>query len=100
MLPVFRVLAKCRRLRGTPFDVFGRTSERRMERALIAELERQLDEIIDNLSADRIGLATEIVAEYLEIRGYGPVKEAAAETARRNIREKLDAFRNRRDKAA
>ena len=100
LLPVFRLLAKMKRLRGTRLDFFGMTDERKMERALIAELEGQLDELIDNLTTDNIALATEIVAEYLEIRGYGPVKEGAAETARKRIREKLDAYRQVREKAA
>jgi indolepyruvate ferredoxin oxidoreductase len=100
MLPVFRLLAKMKMLRGTRLDVFGMTDERRMERALIAELEGQLDEIIDNLTAANIGVATEIVGEYLEIRGYGPVKETAAEAARKRIRQKLDRFRQVREKAA
>jgi indolepyruvate ferredoxin oxidoreductase len=43
MLPAFRVLAKLRRLRGTPLDVFGRTEERRKERALIGQYEALVD---------------------------------------------------------
>jgi indolepyruvate ferredoxin oxidoreductase len=100
MLPVFRLLAKMKGLRGTRLDVFGMTDERRMERALIAELEGQLEEITGNLTAANIGVATEIVAEYLEIRGFGPVKETAAEGARKRIREKIETFRQVRDKAA
>ena len=100
ILPVFRLLAKLKRLRGSRLDLFGMTDERKMERALIAELEGQLDEIVDNLTAANVAVATEIVAEYLEIRGFGPVKESAAEAARKRIREKLDGFRRIRAKAA
>ena len=50
MLSVFRILAKLRRLRGTPFDIFGRSEERRTERRLIGEYEAVLDEILSRLS--------------------------------------------------
>ena len=35
MMVGFQVLAKLKRLRGTPLDIFGYTAERRMERGLI-----------------------------------------------------------------
>ncbi len=92
MLPVFRVLAKMRRLRGTAFDLFGKTEERRMERALIAEFETLLDEVLPVLAAETISDASSLIRLYLDIRGYGPVKEASVhdvhaqvETERRNL---------------
>ena len=47
-MPVFRLLAKLKFLRGTPFDPFGYTEERRTERELIDEYEALLDEILDS----------------------------------------------------
>ncbi len=100
ILPVFRVLAGLRKLRGTRLDPFGMTAERRMERALIEEFEAQVEELVGGLDAGNIELATEILAEYLEIRGYGPVKEQAAAEARQRIQSKLGAFRQATELAA
>jgi indolepyruvate ferredoxin oxidoreductase len=75
MLKAFGLLAKLRRLRGTPFDIFGRTAERRTERRLIAEYQALLDEIAQCLSPENQALALELVRLPLEIRGFGHVKE-------------------------
>lgn len=78
LLPVFRVLASLRRLRGTKLDIFGYTAERKAERALITHFESSLDELLANLSADNLDAAADAIALYMKIRGYGPVKDAAA----------------------
>ena len=82
MLPVFRVLASMRGLRGTPLDVFGYTAERRMERDLIREFESLLDTALPDLAADNRDDLAEQVGRYLELRGFGPVKEQAVEDMR------------------
>jgi indolepyruvate ferredoxin oxidoreductase len=92
MLPAFRVLAKMKGLRGTPFDVFGRTAERKMERALIAECEQTIEQLLSALSRDNIDDAAEIVSRYLDIRGYGPVKEQAAVEVRADVEARLAGF--------
>jgi indolepyruvate ferredoxin oxidoreductase len=74
MLHVFRLLARLRRLRGTPFDIFARSEERKTERRLLAEYETLLDEIISHLSAANHSAAVELAALPLEIRGFGHVK--------------------------
>jgi indolepyruvate ferredoxin oxidoreductase len=75
MLTVFRLLAKLRRLRGTRFDIFARSEERRTERRLIGEYEAVIDEILGRLSTANHGVAVEIAELPLEIRGFGHVKE-------------------------
>ena len=40
MMKAFGVLAKLKGLRGAPFDIFGYTAERKMERALIGAVPR------------------------------------------------------------
>ncbi len=92
MIPAFRLLARLRGLRGTRLDLFGMTAERRMERALIGEFESNVELLLQHLSSDNLDLATEIVKEYLEIRGYGPVKEEAAGKARTRIESKLAGY--------
>ena len=52
MLPVFRQLAKGRRLRGTTWDIFGYTAERKLERQMISDYEAVLAEIERRLSPD------------------------------------------------
>src|SRR5262249_42791711 len=73
MLSAFRILAGLRGLRGTTFDIFGRTAERRRERQLIAEYEALLDEVIAALSADNRAAAAELAAVPLEMRGFGHI---------------------------
>jgi len=82
ILPVFRLLARLRGLRGTAFDVFGYTAERRMERQLIADFEAMLDSALPDLSADSYPQLLNDVRAYLDIRGYGPVKEQAVREMR------------------
>ena len=85
MLPVFGVLARLRRLRGTKLDLFGMTTERRTERALIGEFENHIDELLPRLTGDNVDQACDLVALYMDIRGYGPVKEQAIEEVRSSI---------------
>jgi len=75
MLTAFRVLAKFKRLRGTAVDPFGRTAERRTERALIAEYIDCIDELLRALNGTNLALAVDIARIPQEIRGYGHVKE-------------------------
>jgi indolepyruvate ferredoxin oxidoreductase len=85
ILPVLRVVAGLRRLRGTALDPFGRSAERRMERRLIAEYEALLERLCVGLTAERLPLAVEIAALPQGMRGFGPVK--AANVARAKARE-------------
>lgn len=89
MLPVFRILAKGRRLRGSVFDPFGRTAERRMERALIVEFEEMIDNLLHTLREEQLRDATEITALYMNVRGYGPVKEEAVQQVRKQVAARL-----------
>ena len=82
ILPVFNVLARLKGLRGTAFDVFGYTSDRRMERQLIGEFEAMLVDALPNLTAENHAELLGRVQAYLDIRGYGPVKEIAVEAMR------------------
>ena len=77
MLPVFRVLARLRGLRGTPFDVFGYTAERRGERALATQYEALLGRIAAQLAPHNHAQAVELAGASLAVRGYGHVKEAS-----------------------
>ena len=75
MLTAFKLLAKLKGLRGTALDVFGKTEERRQERALIGEYRDSIETLLRSLTADKLALATEIARLPEEIRGYGHVKD-------------------------
>lgn len=78
----FRVLARLRGLRGTAFDVFGRTEERRTERALIGEYRASIEQVLAGLQAANHGLALEIAAIPEQVKGFGHVKERNLAAAR------------------
>ncbi|HMA15667.1 MAG TPA: indolepyruvate ferredoxin oxidoreductase family protein, partial [Kiloniellaceae bacterium] len=94
MLPAFRVLAKLKGLRGTAFDIFGYSAERRMERRLIADYEAVIGELLAGLTADNHALAVELAAIPEKIRGFGHVREAHVEAAKACEADLLTAFRN------
>ena len=87
------MLARFKGLRGTPFDVFGHTAERRTERALIVEYRALVDELLASLSADRLGDAVALASLPDEIRGYGHVKERHLAKTRAKWAQLLDAWR-------
>jgi indolepyruvate ferredoxin oxidoreductase len=82
----FALLARLKGLRGTALDPFGRSAERRSERALIGEYRDAIAELLAGLqaqpSAERLALAVEIARIPEEIRGYGHVKARHLEAAR------------------
>ncbi|WP_164938226.1 indolepyruvate ferredoxin oxidoreductase family protein [Bradyrhizobium guangxiense] len=94
ILPVFRILAALKILRGTPFDVFGRSAERRTERALIAEFIDALNRLPRRLSAASLPQAVAIAELPLEVRGFGHVKQKAIELFRRRLGEALAGYEN------
>jgi indolepyruvate ferredoxin oxidoreductase len=99
MMGAFRVLAKMRRLRGGALDVFGRTAERRMERALPSEYVAIVDETLAALAPHNHALAVELARIPEQIRGYGHVKERHLKAAKAKEAELLAAFRSARSAA-
>jgi indolepyruvate ferredoxin oxidoreductase len=93
MARAFPKLARLKWLRGTPFDPFGRTAERRMERALIKEYEADMREVLQILRPDTREAAIALARLPLDIRGFGPVKEANAREAAKRREELLAVLR-------
>lgn len=88
-----RLMTRFKGLRGTPLDLFGYTAERRMERALIKQYEKDMKEVLTNVSSETMEIAIALARLPLDIRGFGPVKLAnEAKTAKRR-EELLAAFR-------
>ena len=82
LMKVLPLLARMRRLRGTPLDVFGYTAERRGERALLAAYEATVDHIAATITADRIDAAVALANWPAGVKGYGPVREENTRRAR------------------
>jgi indolepyruvate ferredoxin oxidoreductase len=76
---IFPILARLKALRGTPFDLFGYFAERRAERALIRDYEADLDLVVSKGTLE--AAVSELLSLPDTIRGFGPVKAAAMETA-------------------
>lgn len=85
----FRMLARMKRLRGTAFDPFGRTAERRMERELIGWYEAHVEKALAQLDTGNAATLAETLALPMQIRGYGPVKEEAAKRIRTEMAARL-----------
>ena len=79
---------------GTALDVFGRTEERKTERALIGEYQASIDELLRTLNASNLALATEIARIPEEIRGYGHVKQRHLDAARPKWVALMDTWRS------
>jgi indolepyruvate ferredoxin oxidoreductase len=82
MMPVFRLMAKMRVLRGTAFDIFGHSADRKLERDLISGYEKDIAHVLSVLSPLTLDTAIEILALPDRIRGYGPVKEKSVMDAK------------------
>ena len=82
-----RILARLKFLRGTPFDIFGRSRERRVERQLIADYERLVEEMLAGLCPEKLDHAVAILALAESIRGYGFIKDRSIERYRRELEQ-------------
>ena len=92
MMTAFHILARLRGLRGTAFDPFGRTPERRRERQLIADYEALVGELCANLNEANHVLAVELAEIPEHIRGYGSIKDRAIAAAKEKEATLLAAF--------
>ena len=93
VLTLFGVLARMKGLRGTVLDPFGWLPERRVERALIAQYEADMAEVLPLVAPPTEGAVRALAELPLAIRGFGPVKDAAVEKAARQRAELLAAIR-------
>jgi len=91
-LSAMNLLAHFKFLRGTAFDPFGKTAERKMERRLIEEYEQTIEELLPGLSKKNHALAVEIARIPEQIRGYDLVKQKHVESAKTQEKELLKEF--------
>jgi len=90
----FKWVAKFRKLRGTAFDIFGKTEERKMERQLIVDYFKTVDGLLGKLDRGNVDLAAEIASIPEHIRGYGHVKEDHLHKAKAREAELLKEWDN------
>jgi indolepyruvate ferredoxin oxidoreductase len=95
VMGAFRRLAPFKRLRGTAFDVFGYTSERKLERRLIRDYEAMIGDLLGGLTRDNHRVACELASLPQTIRGFGHVKANSVAQANAREAELLQAFHNR-----
>jgi indolepyruvate ferredoxin oxidoreductase len=74
VVSLFRVLRSLRGLRGTPFDIFGYSEERVLERRLIVEYAARMRDVTQRLTPANYDVAVEIASVSERIRGYGHIK--------------------------
>jgi len=96
-LRLFKLLAALKGLRGTALDVFGRSEERRQERALIVEYKACVEELLGGVGnfsdASQVRLAVEIARVPEQIKGFGHVKARNLAAARQNWQALMARFR-------
>jgi indolepyruvate ferredoxin oxidoreductase len=91
---LFALLARLRFLRGTVFDLFGYTAERRLERRLVRDYEARIAKILNSLAATNYDACMRLAALPLEVRGFGHVKARQLATADATAAELLARLSN------
>ena len=94
MLKAMRWLARYKHLRGTPYDIFGYTKERKRERQTILDYVSVLDELTRSLDQENHALAVELASVPEMIRGYGYIKDRHFDEAKAREAELLSAWRS------
>lgn len=82
---MFRALAPMKRLRHTRWDVFGRDHVRVVERALVAQYDALLEEILDTLDPQTLQVAVELAGLPDLVRGYDEVKLRNVQAYRKRV---------------
>ena len=98
MLGAFRLMAPLRFLRGTIFDPFGYSKERRGERGLIGDYESTLASVLTDLRPDTLDLAIQLASLPEQIRGFGHVKAESMSRAETRHSELMNEFSKRTQK--
>lgn len=84
MFRAFRLLAKLRGLRGTLADPFRYSADRKLDRAMLRDYQSLVSRIGAELNTSNFETFLQLAELPADVRGFGPVREQAAE----NIKEK------------
>ena len=90
---LFPVLAALKFLRSTPFDIFGLSAERKMERDLIRQYERDMHEVLPQVNEGNRDIIVALAELPLSIRGFGPVKLVNERKAAKKREDLLNALK-------
>jgi indolepyruvate ferredoxin oxidoreductase len=96
VMQTFSLLARLRFLRGTAFDVFGYSAERRRERADLQAYRQLLDTLVAGLDGSNYAAALELARLPAKLRGFGHVKDRNRELLAPRREELLREFRGQR----
>ena len=94
ILKAFGVLTTFKFLRGTPFDPFGYTEERRTERKLIKDYEGLLNTLAAELTPENHAAAVALATLPEKIRGFGPVKMRSLKVVKAEESDLYEHFRS------
>ena len=94
LVSAFKLLARLKFLRGTAFDIFGYSDDRKSERKLLADYEAMLDEVLAKLTPGNHPFAVGLAAIPEKIRGFGPVKARHLVVAKADEAALLEQFRS------
>jgi len=92
VLKAFPILSTMKFLRGTPFDLFGKTLERQRERKWLADYEILMAEVKDNLTLANLDRAIALLSVPQEIKGFGHVREKAMQIAATRLTQLKSEF--------
>jgi len=94
MMGAFKLLARLKFLRGTAFDIFGYSPERKTERKLVADYEAMLNEVLAKLTPENHPLAVGLAVIPEKIRGFGHVKARHLTAAKADEAALMEQFRS------
>ena len=75
MLPLFKLMARCKGLRGSALDPFKNSDEAKAAQALTAQYEQDIATLLANLSNETLPAAVQLAAVPEAVKGYGHVRE-------------------------
>jgi len=91
--PVLKLLARMKRLRGTPLDPFGRSAARRLERELLDWYRLLLEHVVNHVTEGNYDTVLDILRAPDRIRGYEQIKLKNAVRTRAEVAGLLDRLR-------
>jgi len=93
MLKWFNLIRRFKGLRGTPFDPFGYSAERKAERHLIRDYEKNIKTVLTHVTRETEGIGIDIANAPDQIRGFGPVKQESIIEAENRTNALLEALK-------
>ena len=94
ILVLFKMLASLKFLRNTAFDPFGYSNDRKLERSLIVKFEQDMKDFLFDLNGTNKSLIKELLTLPQNVKGFGPVKEAAIKAVLRRRKELIIEIRS------